>query len=160
MGRKTDVHPNQTSLDNSARQGPDPGARLRPRTWALQMDSTLELSGPGSSLGYRGNNLAATRRLLRLRILYYQDCTRKPETGVGLPMTFCTLPPEGWSCSREPGHEGACAAIPKDSLSCDPVLRVIPFCNGTLVFCENSMWFTFPQKPRPWYNKLWRKIWK
>lgn len=24
----------------------------------------------------------------------------------------CTVPPEGWSCSREPGHEGPCAASP------------------------------------------------
>lgn len=24
----------------------------------------------------------------------------------------CKLPPEGWWCSREPGHEGPCAARP------------------------------------------------
>lgn len=27
-------------------------------------------------------------------------------------MTKCTIPPEGWECSREPGHEGPCAARP------------------------------------------------
>lgn len=26
----------------------------------------------------------------------------------------CTVPPAGWSCSREPGHEGPCAASPVD----------------------------------------------
>jgi hypothetical protein len=25
-------------------------------------------------------------------------------------MSICTIPPAGWSCSREPGHEGPCAA--------------------------------------------------
>lgn len=25
-------------------------------------------------------------------------------------MTTCTLPPPGWWCSREPGHDGPCAA--------------------------------------------------
>lgn len=27
----------------------------------------------------------------------------------------CQVPPEGWSCSREPGHEGPCAASPSTS---------------------------------------------
>lgn len=27
---------------------------------------------------------------------------------------ICTLPPEGWWCSRTPGHEGPCAARPMD----------------------------------------------
>jgi hypothetical protein len=27
-------------------------------------------------------------------------------------MIACTLPPPGWSCSREPGHDGPCAARP------------------------------------------------
>lgn len=25
----------------------------------------------------------------------------------------CTVPPEGWECSREPGHDGPCAATKK-----------------------------------------------
>ena len=25
---------------------------------------------------------------------------------------ICTLPPEGWWCSREPGHEGPCSGRP------------------------------------------------
>jgi hypothetical protein len=24
----------------------------------------------------------------------------------------CTVPPEGWYCTREPGHDGPCAALP------------------------------------------------
>lgn len=27
-------------------------------------------------------------------------------------MKNCELPPRGWECSRRPGHEGPCAAIP------------------------------------------------
>ena len=27
----------------------------------------------------------------------------------------CTLPPPGWYCTREPGHEGPCAALPTES---------------------------------------------
>lgn len=26
----------------------------------------------------------------------------------------CHLPPDGWTCSREPGHDGPCAARPKE----------------------------------------------
>jgi hypothetical protein len=25
---------------------------------------------------------------------------------------ICTIPPAGWHCTRNPGHEGPCAAIP------------------------------------------------
>lgn len=25
----------------------------------------------------------------------------------------CTIPPEGWTCTRGQGHEGPCAALPK-----------------------------------------------
>lgn len=27
----------------------------------------------------------------------------------------CALPPKGWFCSRVPGHDGPCAALPTDS---------------------------------------------
>lgn len=37
-----------------------------------------------------------------------EPVTVPPET-----KPVCTLPPEGWECSREPGHEGPCAASPK-----------------------------------------------
>ena len=25
----------------------------------------------------------------------------------------CTIPPKGWRCTRRPGHEGPCAAVPE-----------------------------------------------
>lgn len=28
-------------------------------------------------------------------------------------MACCNIPPEGWRCTRESGHEGPCAAIPE-----------------------------------------------
>lgn len=41
-----------------------------------------------------------------------------PETGAAVSAatkpTACTLPPAGWSCTRAPGHEGPCAAVPSD----------------------------------------------
>lgn len=27
-------------------------------------------------------------------------------------MLMCTIPPSGWTCNRDPGHEGPCAAMP------------------------------------------------
>lgn len=29
----------------------------------------------------------------------------------------CTVPPAGWACTRAPGHDGPCAAIPAQSSS-------------------------------------------
>lgn len=26
----------------------------------------------------------------------------------------CQVPPKGWRCTREPGHEGPCAALPEE----------------------------------------------
>jgi hypothetical protein len=69
-------------------------------------------------------------------------------------MTFCTLPPEGWACSREPGHDGPCAARPEG-----PIIRIVPFLGGHIVLCENHTYVVYPME-RPWYNTLWRKIWK
>jgi len=36
----------------------------------------------------------------------------------------CTMPPIGWACTREPGHEGPCAAVPVVLTSgwCSPTL--------------------------------------
>jgi hypothetical protein len=28
------------------------------------------------------------------------------------PPSHCTKPPKGWACTRTPGHEGPCAALP------------------------------------------------
>lgn len=36
---------------------------------------------------------------------------------------ICTIPPEGWWCSRAPGHEGPCAAAP---WNWHPVGEVLP----------------------------------
>lgn len=30
------------------------------------------------------------------------------------PRGACIVPPEGWTCSRDPGHEGPCAASPAE----------------------------------------------
>lgn len=38
----------------------------------------------------------------------------------------CTLPPNGWACTRESGHSGPCAAIPDQSqLQADIPLEVL-----------------------------------
>jgi hypothetical protein len=38
--------------------------------------------------------------------------TRAKLEAMAQQLGACTRPPEGWSCSREPGHEGPCAARP------------------------------------------------
>jgi hypothetical protein len=50
----------------------------------------------------------------------------------------CQIPPEGWSCSRESGHEGPCAAS-ADEFYCLPEDPILVF---------------FP-KPEPWYTRAW-----
>ena len=52
-------------------------------------------------------------------------------------MNICTIPPAGWSCSREPGHEGPCAAscaFPYDEYA-DKVLSNLRF-HATLRFVD------------------------
>lgn len=39
-----------------------------------------------------------------------------PETQVSPGGGTCTLPPPGWTCSREPGHDGACASLPAEEV--------------------------------------------
>lgn len=31
----------------------------------------------------------------------------------------CTLPPKGWHCTRDAGHDGPCAALPNGCTNCD-----------------------------------------
>lgn len=31
----------------------------------------------------------------------------------------CKVPPAGWHCTRAPGHEGPCAAVPTDGVIAD-----------------------------------------
>lgn len=40
------------------------------------------------------------------------------------PDLGCTLPPEGWYCSIEPGHEGPCAGYQRDQDGLVPVARL------------------------------------
>jgi hypothetical protein len=87
----------------------------------------------------------------------------------------CQIPPEGWTCSREPGHDGPCAADPEvdriDFYYQNPDGKYVPFLrppysetypgdcrvkfrDGFLLFCENSVWEFFPEKPKPWYTRV------
>lgn len=34
------------------------------------------------------------------------------EPGTSVPLALCNVPPKGWFCTREGGHEGPCAAHP------------------------------------------------
>ena len=153
---KNNVRKNQASVESLAWKGlgPRPSPRyLRSRLSTNSLDSTSKLSGQYSGPRHRGHDLAATRGPLRLRILYYPDCAGEPETRVGRPMTTCNRPPEGWACSRKPGHDGPCAARPEG-----PVVRIVPFLGGYIVFCRDHTYVFSPPKKRPWYNRLWRKF--
>ena len=35
----------------------------------------------------------------------------------------CTVPPEGWSCTREAGHKGPCATFPIDATMTDSMRK-------------------------------------
>lgn len=35
----------------------------------------------------------------------------------------CARPPTGWDCTREPGHEGPCAAVPTPNVSLKPTVH-------------------------------------
>ena len=84
------------------------------------------------------------------KIYVYRNCAAQPEE---ILMTFCALPPEGWTCSRGPGHDGPCAARPKE-----PIIRSVPFLGGHVVFCEKHTYAFYLPKKHPWYTRLWRKI--
>ena len=60
----------------------------------------------------------------------------------------CQIPPEGWACTRYVGHSGPCAATP-----IDPIVRLVNFRDGFIMFCENSIWGFFPEKKKPWYTR-------
>jgi hypothetical protein len=45
--------------------------------------------------------------------IHKNEATDNERRRHGLPPNLgCKLPPSGWWCSREPGHEGPCAARP------------------------------------------------
>ena len=37
----------------------------------------------------------------------------------------CALPPKGWSCTRTPGHDGPCAAVPNDNSLEDEIAEAL-----------------------------------
>jgi hypothetical protein len=64
----------------------------------------------------------------------------------------CQIPPEGWTCSRESGHDGPCAALPK--LSRFGVYYRTP--EGEYIHFFPDLDF-FPKK-KPWYTRVWNWI--
>jgi hypothetical protein len=38
-------------------------------------------------------------------------------------MTKCTVPPDGWECTRGLGHDGPCAAFPIDETMSDTIRK-------------------------------------
>jgi hypothetical protein len=47
----------------------------------------------------------------------------------------CPLPPEGWRCTRPPGHEGPCAAVPVPDRPRDPdeIRHIVPIPDDHIV---------------------------
>lgn len=50
---------------------------------------------------------------------------------------ICTLPPAGWRCTRELGHEGPCAAVPINVLTIIVVWQDFPKHETTIYKLEN-----------------------
>lgn len=46
------------------------------------------------------------------------------EGGAGPGMVYCDLPPDGWRCTRERGHEGPCAAVPSNDVALESIERL------------------------------------
>jgi hypothetical protein len=80
-------------------------------------------------------------------------------------MNGCRIPPEGWMCSREQGHDGPCAAsvdfpeakFLKLPLRPREIITSLVRLGDSLYVCTDERVFELRQKV-PWYNKLWRKI--
>lgn len=52
----------------------------------------------------------------------------------------CRIPPVGWRCTRTPGHEGPCAAVPTAASVIVPVTSTLDcgckiYANGSMLFC-------------------------
>jgi hypothetical protein len=95
-------------------------------------------------------------------------------------MTLCKIPPQGWWCSREAGHEGPCAARPVNleapwnqvfyypgeveivdlPLRPGELLTGINNLGGRCYVFTNERIFNLQEKKRPWIVRLWRKIWR
>ena len=94
-------------------------------------------------------------------------------------MTPCPIPPKGWWCSREAGHEGPCAAQPVNltapwnlvfyykgevgevdlNLRPGEMLMGVNTLGGRCYVLTTERVFNLQERKRPWYNTLWRKIW-
>lgn len=47
-------------------------------------------------------------------------------------MTTCAIPPEGWLCTRDAGHDGPCAAVEDDTLTLRGKLCIeLSYCRHT-----------------------------
>lgn len=74
-------------------------------------DDETKVTCPLCLVGFVTATMAArVRRLLAtLGIHRANDAETKDASVVS---SVCTLPPPGWRCTREPGHDGPCAALP------------------------------------------------
>jgi hypothetical protein len=80
-------------------------------------------------------------------------------------MTVCSVPPEGWVCSREPGHEGPCAAwtdFPEMNFVRLPLIpgelvTSLVSLGRKLYVCTDQRIFELRPKV-PWYIAVWKKI--
>ncbi len=57
---------------------------------------------------------------------------------------ICLIPPEGWFCTRKPGHDGPCAAIPLTY-------------TFDIVQSNSGMWHIYDMKGN-WLRVTWSKL--
>lgn len=64
---------------------------------------------------WRLERRTSTRRHIRLAVEVFKEELRRIQlrklSGSAPGGIECQLPPEGWRCTREAGHDGPCAAI-------------------------------------------------
>jgi hypothetical protein len=92
--------------DEAARQGePSPGEAYRPDSLHGDEDVAVAESSPP------GPPAPPTRGMWG-------------EGGAGPGRVYCDLPPDGWRCTRERGHEGPCAAVPENDMALESIERL------------------------------------
>jgi hypothetical protein len=73
-----------------------------------QIWDSKEIMGANATAGLSFDEL--------VKVVRATEITLANQEGVKLPWSFklpCNVPPKGWLCTRESGHDGPCAAVPQ-----------------------------------------------
>lgn len=105
-----------------------------PHIHGLEGDHSVTL-GDWILTGIQGEKWACKPDIFAATYELADECAvREPQT------TRCSIPPPGWYCTREPGHEGPCAAIPCKGETQTEAPRTVSVKIGTSVLTRDLVW--------------------